>query len=257
MIARTHNDITLLCFERLSREAGIAHAFVSKTHNYAPHRGPNSDQAIHWRQQVCRTLEIPFERLISPAQVHGGEVIPVHAGDAGCGRDGRSTAVKYVDGLVTNESGLPLVLMSADCPLVFAYDPMKRAIGAVHSSWQGTVAHATSQMIRVMRQAYGCNPADLLAGIAPCAGPCCYEIGEDVRRIVATRLEDAERFVPRRAGKMTLDLWSANQQQLMNEGMKAENIEIARLCTICDERFWSHRRDKETAGRSALFVSLR
>jgi YfiH family protein len=228
---------------------------------------------VHWRKEVCRVLELPFERLTSPAQVHGGEVVPVTASDAGCGRDGRGSAVKYVDGLVTNDPGVPLILLTADCPLVCAYDPVRRAVGAVHSSWQGTVAHATAQMIRVMQQAFGSDPGDLLAAIAPSAGPCCYEVGEDVRRIARTRLPDADVFFSlfrfavqgrgggdepkHRPSRLTFDLWSANKQQLLDAGLRAANIELAGLCTICNPRFWSHRRDGVAAGRSALFLGLR
>jgi YfiH family protein len=135
---------------------------------------------------------------------------------------------------------------------------VRRAIGAVHSSWQGTVAHATTQMVRVMQQAFGSSPDDLLAGIAPCAGPCCYEVGQDVRRIARTKLENSDQFFHEHCpGRTTFNLWAANRQQLLDSEVQSENIELAGLCSICDTRFWSHRRDGATAGRSALFISLR
>ena len=235
----------------------MSHAFVSKPHNYAPHRGHAAEDAIHWRQQVCSILGVPFEKLTSPAQVHGGEVVPVHASEAGCGRDGRGSAIKYVDGLVTNEPGLPLILLSADCPLVWRVRPGEAGdrCGAFELAGDRRSFHGADDP----RHASGLRlrADDMLAAICPSAGPCCYEVGEDVRRIAQTKLADADRFLPRRDGRMTFDLWSANQQQLVDAGVRPENIEIAGLCSICDERFWSHRRDKATAGRSALFISLR
>jgi len=256
MTETVHGDLTLLRFDRLSREPGVIHAFTTRPQNFAPHRGQGREQAVHWRQEVCRLLGVPLEKLTSPEQVHGGEVIVVEASDVGCGRDGRGSAVRFVDGLVTNRPGVPLILMSADCPLVCAYDPVSRVIGAVHSSWQGTVAHATTQMIRMMQREFACDPADIRAAISPSAGPCCYEVGEDVRRMARTKLEDAEQFFPRRNSRMTFDLWASNRRQLLDTGVQPDHIEIAGLCSICNERFWSHRRDGGDAGRSALFIGL-
>jgi len=257
MIETHHGGIRLLQFESLRGIDGLVHAVTTRPQNYAPHRGQGREQAVDARRRVCEVLGLDFDKLTSPQQVHGAEVIPVETGDIGCGRDGRETAVRFVDGLVCDKPGVPLISLSADCPLVVAYDPRRPAIGVVHSSWQGTVARSTEQMIRVMQQVYGSDPAMLLAAIAPSAGPCCYEVGEEVRRIAQTRLKDADAFFPRRDGRMTFDLWAANRQQLIECGIPAENIEVAGLCSICDTRFWSHRRDGADAGRTALFIALR
>lgn len=257
MISESFEDVTLLRFERLSREPGVGHAVTTRPQNYAPHRGQGAEAAVANRRRVCEILGVKFERLTSPAQVHGGEVLPVEAADIGRGRDGRDTALRFVDGLICDSPGVPLILMSADCPLVCAYDPDRPAVGAVHSSWQGTVAGATSQMIRLMARRYGSDPARLWTAIAPSAGPCCYEVGDEVRRIARTRLDDADDFFSPRGERFLFDLWEANRRQLIAAGVRPEHIETGGLCSICDRRFWSHRRDGATAGRTALFISLR
>jgi polyphenol oxidase len=257
MIENSHGDLSLLQFDRLAGEKGLIHAFTSRPQNYAPHRGVGREQAIHWRRRVCEILQVPFERLTSPQQVHGAEVVPIDEQDIGCGRDGRHSAVRFVDGLIANRCRVPMILMSADCPLVCAYDPDRPAVGAVHSSWQGTVAGATAQMIRLMEREFGSRPERLLAAISPSAGPCCYEVGEDVRRIARTRFSDADALFHVRDGRLVLDLWEANRRQLQGCGILAEHIEVGGLCSICDPRFWSHRRDGPDAGRSALLLCLR
>lgn len=253
----TPSDLNLLAFERLAREPGLVHAVTTRPYNYAPHRGSDRESAVANRQRVCTLLGLDFERLTSPAQVHGGEVLPIEDVDVGCGREGRDSAIRFVDGLTSDRPGVPLILMSADCPLVCAYDGEHRAIGAVHSSWQGTVAGATTQMIRLMAQRYGSDPAKLLTAIAPSAGPCCYEVGEEVRRIARTKLDDADEFFRPHGQRFLFDLWEANRRQLLAAGVQADHIEIAGLCSMCDQRFWSHRRDGAAAGRTALFIGLR
>jgi YfiH family protein len=257
MIEEINGDIRLLRFERLAVESGLAHAVTTKPQNMAPHRGIGRDQAIVWRGQICGLLDVPFERLTSPSQIHGGDSVCIDACDVGRGRDGRDSAVPYVDGLLTNRADVPIIVLSADCPIVVLYDPRRHVVGAVHASWQGTISHASAQLVRQMTREFKSDPGVLLAGICPCAGPCCYEVGRDVYRVACSRLRDPESYFTVKGEKYLFDLWLANQRQLADEGVKPDAIETACLCSICDDRFWSHRRDGETAGRFGLVVALR
>jgi len=251
-----HGDVGLLKFERLSREPGFVHAIASKPWNYAPHRGAGRQQAMAARRRVCEILGVPAERLTAPAQVQAAEVVRIEPGDWGRGGDGRGSALPYDDGLICDTPDVPIVMLSADCPLICVYDPTGPAIGTVHAGWQGTVAGAAENLIRQMQRSFGSDPGRLIAGISPAAGPCCYEVGREVQRIAATRLPDADEVVVVRNGKLTFDLWSANRNQLVRAGLEPGNIEVAELCSICDQRFWSHRRDGAEAGRTAMFVAI-
>lgn len=257
MIEKSHGDLALLFFEQFSCEAGLVHAITTRPQNYAPHRGLGRADAIRWRRRVCDILGVPFEGLTAPQQVHRSEVLRIEDGDIGRGRDGRGSAVPLVDGLITERPNVPLILLSADCPLVCAYDPDRPAIGAVHASWQGTMARAGENLVYQMHRALGSDPGRLLTAITPSAGPCCYEVGPEVRRVARSRLDGADSYFAPRHDRFMFDLWSANRQQLIAAGVSPDRIEVAGLCSICDRRFWSHRRDGPDAGRSALFVALR
>ncbi len=252
-----HGDVTLLRFERLSREAGFVHAIASKPWNYAPHRGAGCERAMAARRRVCTILGVPAERMTAPAQVQAAEIIRIEPSDWGRGGDGRGSALPYVDGLICDTPDVPIVMLSADCPLICVYDPATPAIGTVHAGWQGTVAGAADNLIKQMQKMFGSDPAQLIAGISPAAGPCCYEVGREVQRIAATRLPDADEVVAARKGRLTFDLWLANRNQLVRAGLPRDHIEVAELCSICDRRFWSHRRDGAEAGRTAMFVAMR
>jgi polyphenol oxidase len=256
MISQTVGELTLLRFDTLADQPGLAHAVTTRPQNYAPHRGEGREQAIRWRHEVCDLLGAPFESLTSPEQVHGAEVLAVEPFDVGRGRDGRQGAVQFVDGLITDRPGVPLIILSADCPLICAYDPDRPAAGAVHASWRGTVAGASENLIRQMVRSYGSDSGRLKTAISPSAGPCCYEVGQHVRRVARTRLVEADSCFVERDGRVFFDLWTANRRQLLASGVRAENIEVAGACSICDHRFWSHRRDGDNAGRFALFISL-
>ena len=257
MIEQQVGEVRLLAFQELQQHSRLAHAFTSRPQNYAPHRGTGKEQAMSWRQVVCEYLGMNASRITAPSQVHGGDILRVESADIGRGHDGRDHAIPFIDGLITNIPNVPLLLLSADCPVVCAYDPDHHAIGAVHASWRGTVASITANMVHQMQRSFGSDPGRLSAAICPCAGPCCYEVGRDVQRVVQARFDDADDFFRERNGRLMFDLWSANRRQLVTAGVPERNIETAALCSICDTRFWSHRRDGEPAGRSALFIALR
>ena len=257
MIEQSYGDLSLLFFESLKGTAGLVHAVTMRPQNYAPHRGTGCEKATHWRKRVCEILGVPFESLTSPEQVHGPDVLPLEPGDVGRGRDGRHTAVQFVDGLITDMPNVPLIILSADCPLVLVYDPDRPAVGAVHASWRGTVAQAAENLVRQMVRSYGSDPSRMKAAISPSAGPCCYEVGPHVRRVARTKLADADDCFVERDGRVFFDLWTANRNQLIAAGIRPDAIETAALCSICDHRFWSHRRDGTDAGRTALFLGLR
>lgn len=249
-------EITLLQFDTLAEREGLRHAITTRPLNMAPHRGPQREQSVAWRKRVCSIMGLDFDRLTSPAQVHGGLILSVGEDDVGRGRLGRDSAIPYVDGLMTDRPGVGLILLSADCPLVMAYDPRRPAVGAVHASWLGTMHRISEHLIERMAADYGSDPADLHIGIAPSAGPDAYEVGDEVYRIARARLDDAEACFRPHHDRWLLDLWTANKQQLLAAGVREEMIEIAGICTIGDQRFWSHRRDAEKAGRFALLCSL-
>jgi len=256
MLEEQHGPLRLLRFETLAREPRLVHAVTTKPQNMAPHRGAGREDAIRWRRALCESLGLEFERLTASQQVMGADVITVAECDIGHGRQGRSTAVKFVDGLITDRPGVPLLMLSADCPPICAYDPARHVLGTIHAGWQGTVAGAAGHLVERMRAEHGCQPEHLKTAIAPSAGPMTYEVGQEVLRVARTRRNDADELIQTRGSRLTFDLWEANRRQLHEAGVPADQIEVAGLDTLTDDRFWSHRRDGKDAGRFALIVAL-
>ena len=257
MIQVRKEGLDLLCFESLAGQAGLVHAVTTKPWNLAPHRGPDRHQAVENRQRLCAALGLEYEKLTAASQIHGPEVLCVAEADVGRGRDGRHQAIPYVDGLITDQPGVGLLSLSADCPTLLAYDPVRRVIGAVHASWRGILGGVAANLIAQMAREFGCRPGEVLAGIGPSAGPCCYEIKNDVRRVAETRLAEVDRLVPARGGRFFFDLWATLEEQLARAGLARGHIEQSGLCTICDSRFYSHRREGADAGRFGLICALR
>ncbi len=161
--------------------------------------------------------------------------------------------------MVTNVASLGLVMFSADCPLILAADPAGRAIGLAHASWRATVGRIASRLIARLSDDFHVSPENVVACISPSAGPCCYEVGPDVRQSALEGIgRDAERFFIERDGKTYFDLWSANIDELARAGVRRPNTHLSHQCTICNnERFPSYRAEGDTAGRFAAVLALR
>lgn len=256
LVSEAFGASQLLSFPSLLGIPGFAHAVTTRPWNLATHRGPDAQLALGRRRQVCEHLGLPFERLTAPEQIHDTHVLRVLEADVGAGRDGRQTALRFVDGLICDLPRVPIMLFSADCPMILVVEPRRRIFGAAHASWRGTLSQITSELIRRMSKEFAAEPGDLVAAICPCAGPVEYEVGDEVYRLAQARWSDAERFFPTVGGRRFFDLRAANRAQLIDAGVQPARIAVAAESTMSDARFYSHRRDGPETGRFALVAGF-
>jgi hypothetical protein len=224
---------------------------------------------------------VDVAHLASLTQVHGARVVRV-PGDAS-GATGTGTWATG-DGLMTDCPDLALTVKVADCVPILLADRRTGAVAAVHAGWRGTAAAIASAAVRDLERAYGSRPADLLAAIGPSIGPCCCEVGTEVcDRFLdagARPGELAEWFtvVPKaaqedglglghaarsagragRPGKLWLDTWLANADQLVAAGVAREQVYVSRLCTACfPGLLHSYRAHGPKSGRMAGVIRRR
>jgi YfiH family protein len=161
------------------------------------------------------------------------------------------------DALVTNVSGLLLVVKTADCLPVLLMDERLRVVAAVHAGWRGTRSRIIQKTVRAMKARFGTNLTDIIAAPGPCIGPACYEVGEDVRSEFLSAEFPADLFVPAsRPGKYFFDLRAANARQLRAIGVPSSWPDEAFPCTHCDPHLYSFRRDRDTSRRMFSFIGL-
>ena len=144
--------------------------------------------------------------------------------------------------------------MHADCIPLFFADKNKRACAAVHAGWKSTFANIAGNAVArfadksILQQ-------DILVGIGPSIGTCCFEVQDDVGSLFAERYGKDKRIF--RDGKQYIDLASVTLSQLENAGIPPENITVADICTCCNpELFYSYRRDGKNAGAMSALISL-
>jgi len=150
-------------------------------------------------------------------------------------RDSVAQPSFQADGHATAAPGVAAMVLAADClPVVLGAEG---AVAAVHAGWRGLAAGVLEQGVWALRDVGGAG--EIVAVVGPCAGGCCYEVGEEVHAVFG----DAHR-----RGRL-IDLRAIAHDRLLAAGV-AEVGDVT-ACTVCDERFFSHRREGSRAGRQA------
>ncbi|MFM8533445.1 MAG: peptidoglycan editing factor PgeF [Acidimicrobiia bacterium] len=204
-----------------------------------------------WARALA-SLGAPVHTLMRVKQVHGNAVRVLMKGRVPAdAHDQRPDG----DAVVSNEPGLVLAVLVADCVPLLVCDPVGGAAAAIHAGWRGTCARIAHTAIESMVRHFGTNPADLRVAIGPSAGPQDYVVGDS---LVAAFLEaghprpEVDRWFSRSDGQLRLDLWAANTQQLVDAGVAPGNIFVSGLSTMTHPGiFDSYRVDGERAGRMA------
>ncbi|MDB4894895.1 MAG: hypothetical protein JWN15_1157, partial [Firmicutes bacterium] len=263
---REQDGVAVLAMPALEAPGGVRAFFTGRRGGVSPQWqgglnwsysvGDEPANVVENRRRSIALLGLPMERTVMAGLVHGNRVVAV-TGEEAPGPD----AVRFVpdcDALITDRPGLALVVTAADCVPVFLYDPVRRAIGAVHAGWRGTVAGVAARAVAAMAEAFGSRPADLLAAVGPSIGPCCYEVDDAVAEPLRTYYGDfaGELLAPGRApGKYLLNLWEANRRDLRQAGVA--QVSVSAACTACGvDRLFSHRAEAGAAGRGAAVIAL-
>lgn len=206
-----------------------------------------------------RDEELPFY-VVQPHQVHGCEIREVLRADTT--RD----ELEGVDALVTDVPGVAISVRTADCIPVLMYDPVHKAIAAVHDGWRGTVQRLSQKVIAFMHDRYGTCAADVLAVIGPGIGPDSFQVGQEVvdefaaagfpmAEILSDRGPKAPTASDPMAGGLHIDLWRANEWLLQEAGVS--DIQVAGICTYKNnDRYFSARREGTKCGRIINCIKL-
>ncbi len=163
------------------------------------------------------------------------------------------------DAIITNIKNLPIGVFTADClPIVLA-DIRGRVVGIIHAGRVGTSLEITKKTVGKIKENFGISAEDIVAAIGPGIGGCCYEVDEKSINPFKDRLEYFEKIaVEKYNGRWMLNLIGVNKIQLMESGLKSENIFTAEFCTSChNDKFFSYRREGKTAGRMVSFVAIK
>ncbi len=241
-----------------SRQGGVS-ATPYASLNLALSVGDDHAAVMTNRELLCKTIGVEVDAMTVAQLVQRTHIEVVTSSSRGL--DAAEKAQRFVatDGLITNVAEVPLFIFIADCAALSFFDPKRNVIGIGHAGWRGTVGGIARKMVEAMNAAFDCKPADVLVGISPSIGPCCYQVREDVVAAFQEAYpEQADAFfVQQPDGSIHLDMWTALTCQLRSSGIQEEHIELAGVCTACHtDVFYSNRAEGGKTGRFTGMVTL-
>ena len=239
-----------------TREGGVSKPPYDSA-NMGLHVGDDPVAVIENRRSFCSPIGIDSNDLVCAEQVHGNRIATVTESDRGSGAASASDALSGVDGLLTDVPALPLAVFTADCVPLLLYEPVKRVVGIAHAGWRGTAAGTARALVESLQEHFDGDPGSCRIVLGPSAGPCCYEVGDDVVTAFGEHGHPVARvFSDDAPGKPHLDLWEANTVQLERCGVPRGNVVWTKRCSVCSGAYFSCRRDGAVTGRNMSVIML-
>ena len=253
------SDIRVHLFDNLKNYNNIVHAVFARSGGTGKvqfdslNSGINSGdkRSVIENNRELITKKMGVKPLIFLNQVHGSRIKILKKAENDFSENFQPGKEVYTaDGIITDMKNVFLVIQVADCQAVVLYDHETRVIANIHSGWRGSVKNIIGKCVEQMIAEFSCNPDNIIAGISPSLGPCCSEFvnykDEIPEGLWKYKIEDKDYF----------DFWEMSCDQLMDKGIKKDNIENMEICTRCNmDKFYSYRGEK-TTGRSACVISM-
>lgn len=267
--AKQYPPFTIYHAPLLYQQLGLVHGFSSRVNGFsqAPYAGLNlgltsgDDLEVVKRNRIAyvEALGVMPEQVVVGHQVHGTQIARVTTADGSKGFLDVATALPDTDGLVTDERGVALMILYADCVPVLFFDAKQQVIAVCHCGWRGTVNRMAVKTATVMMKEYGCKAEHIYAAIGPSISQNHYEVDEAVLVQFQSAFSFANKLiVPTDAQHGKIDLWKANQLQLEEIGILRNHIEVSELCTYQHvNQFYSHRAERGITGRNAALLMLK
>ncbi len=243
-------------------EIGITHGFFARrggvseglygTLNCGPGSKDDRERVIENRRRVVAALGRPDTPLLTCSQVHGAEVVMVNT-------PWEMDQAPQADGMVTNQKGVVLGILTADCVPVLLADAQAGVIGAAHAGWKGAHRGIIGATVAAMR-ALGATAENIIAAIGPAIAQNSYEVGDDLRDVLLLEsLGNASYFTPNQTGRWQFDLKSYVVAKLADA--EVSRINLLALDTFCDkDAFFSYRRTTKAGepdyGRQVSVIAL-
>lgn len=241
-------ELNYVRFKKLEKYKDIlCHGITLKGNDFM-HHNLNNRAFINSKEKLREKFDLSEEEIFFINQVHDKEICVIDSNT--------KNNVRSCDGLMSDCKRKLLVTCYADCvPLLF-FDPKNRVIASVHSGWKGTIKNIAAEAVLKMIKIYKSNPKDIIVGIGPSIGPCCFRVENDVCKMF--KREFGEDVILRDKDKLHIDLWKSNIIQLQRVGVNEDNIECLKTCTSCNsDKLYSFRKGDKEQGRFAAFIMLK
>lgn len=250
----------IVTLSKLSEIPYISHGFTLKKLDNGQDFNFNINQNIQPEENLKKLTQFignPACPVITCRQVHSNKIIRVNLIKS----NPQEIREMEGDALITNQPNVIIAVLTADCLPILLLDKKQKSIGAIHAGRIGTMLSIVEEAIKQMKIHFGTRPENLIAGIGPGIKKCCYEVDKTTALFFKKNFPYSDRIIAshdRNSSKFTIDLFEANLQQLIGNGVPKKNITSLGQCSSCkNDLFFSYRADKNNTGRMLGFIMLR
>lgn len=206
------------------------------------------------RSTVARAFELQPHMLLTVQQTHSTNILVIDEANY----DLSHFQSVECDAIITNQPGIMLGILVADCYPVLLYSPEQRVAAVVHVGWRGAANGILPKTISCLVKDFSVKPESLLAAIGPGIGAHRYEVDRPVRDAFRNGTDNWSQIAREtELGKWHLDLRLSCELQLASAGLGPRQIDLVEEDTCCHrELFFSYRRDNGQTGRQMGFVLI-
>ena len=256
IVYQNKDGIEYIQFKRLLEYPEITHCYTMRSNNQLNFQIKNRDFFNQSCNKIYKCLELKNPLAVRPYQTHTDNVKVVR----------KIEKLEDTDGILTNKKEIALITTSADCISLLLYDPVKKAIGSIHSGWKGTLKGIIVKAIEKMKNEYKSNPEDIICCICPSIRQCCFEVDEDVKDLFYNKYKDLKNIdeiiklgdKKEDKQKYYIDTVKINIELLKNIGLKEKNIIDSNICTMCHSKeFHSERADGKSFGVNGAIIAIK
>lgn len=222
------------------------------------YNGEDDKQVLENRKELARMLDTDLDHMVAPLQRHTTHYLSVNKNDGGKGMYSQEDAYLGFDAIYTRDEDLTLLIFHADCCPVLLYCEDQKLVAAIHSGWRGTVTEIVGKVTRHLIKDEGCNPECIHAYVGPSIEQRNFEAMDDIIDLVKKMSFDTSSFYKKTDDThYLLNSKGLIKQQLLNCGVKEENIEVSPYCTMeNDDLFFSYRKT-HTKNRNISIIRLK
>ena len=242
-------------FQNLSQQK--CHHLVTQKNQNSPY---SFSLALHTQEEPQQILAnrdrlkkaFPTMRFVVANQTHSANITIISEPQE-IGWNSVEDAIENCDALITDQKNIMLTILTADCVPILLFDPITNVIAVVHAGWKGTQQEIVLKTVQKMQKEFNANPKNIVAGIAPSIGECCYEVDWNV----AQHFDNIKNAYTQKEDKYQLDLPHINHHQLLKAGLQSEHIELSNICTACNvQNYFSYRKEQGCSGRFMSMIGL-
>lgn len=238
----------------LNKVKNLKYGFSTKDFGNMAFKYGETAEVVSNRTEFMKAVGISIKDSVFMKPNHGRKVEVVSSSHRGRGAYEPGMTVGPADALITFDKGVALGLNSADCVPLIITSVKSDVLALVHAGRVGTDAKIAKTTIKKM-MTYGVLPEDLIVGIGPAIQKSCYKLKYleteipyqwlpwvrpvlSSSRLIIEKCDEIgkQHKIKAKKGQIFVDIVGFNIAQLMQMGVKSENIDIAPICALCMAR---------------------